>query len=213
MRRSEPNSLPPSRVHSRVSILRLWWGRGWRAGGHAGSDREIATTGHTGPLVTDSGAAAVPAAGHPGGRSARASPPADHGRCRFHAPPAVARATGSAFRGRVGVYWPGTRSPPPYRVTCRPALPDRGRVFLPVFFRPPSRFNPSGTDVGGPAAVRPPGRGRRPGAHGHAMRTSGRRYVPPMVPRPAAQQEAAGHHHPTEPASGCFPATTSKRPC
>lgn len=91
--------------------------------------------------------------------------------------------------------------------------PTGGACFFRCFAGPLSRFNPSGTDVGGPAAVRPPGRGRRPGAHGHAMRTSGRRYVPPMVPRPAAQQEAAGHHHPTEPASGCFPATTSKRPC
>ena len=62
--------LPPTSLGSisRLHPLALWVVGGGR---HAGSGREIAATGHTGPLVTDSGAAAVPAAGHSGGRPFR----------------------------------------------------------------------------------------------------------------------------------------------
>ena len=65
----------------------------------------------------------------------------------------------TVFRVSGGVYWPGTRPPPPYRVKCSLALPDRGRVLLPGssgFCRcrrrpiPPRRLSSAG--VAGPAA-------------------------------------------------------------
>ena len=62
-------------------------GRGRRAGGHAGSGREIAATGHTGPLVTRFGRGR-----HPGGRPARTSPPAGRDHCRVHGPARFAMA-------------------------------------------------------------------------------------------------------------------------
>ena len=201
----------------------------------------------------------VPAAGHSGGRPARASPRRDvaaagsmapRPACRFGlfrfvpirsgsrmapAAPGGPRPVRAArrFRSAVRRACPsGTRSPTPYRLTCRPALPDRGRVFLRGFFRCSSGVLPGLSASAGALVITPrPGSprrketpaGRQPAAWeagdgGPALTdmTCGtldggtfRRWAAGRLRSKAA---ATGHHHPTDPASGWFSATTSKRP-